>query len=150
MSICDPNINIGDDSYTTINLSVPVEKKIILHGKWTLNTPHPQVSLLISEQDDTTVLFVSCVNGFPVNLKLNKQLYTSIYEERSGTILTVEGEMLIISGEEVGKISVYNMQGVCIKHLLKNEKNLKCTLPKGFYIVNMQFSTGCKMCKVLI
>lgn len=150
LSICDPTINIGDDSYTTINLSVPVEKKIILHGKWTLNTPHPQVSLLISEQDDTTVLFVSCVNGFPVNLKLNKQLYTSIYEERSGTILTVEGEMLIISGEEVGKISVYNMQGVCIKHLLKNEKNLKCTLPKGFYIVNMQFSTGCKMCKVLI
>lgn len=150
LSICDPNINIGDDSYTTINPSVPIEKEVVLHGNWILDTPHPQVRLSGSEQDNTTVLFVSCVNGFPVNLKLNKQVYTSIYEERSEIVFTVEGETLMISGEENGSVGIYNMQGICIRRFSKDEKVLKCTLPRGFYIISMQFPSGNEIRKVLI
>lgn len=150
MSVCDPNINIGDNSYTTTNLSAPVEKKIVLQGEWTLENPNPNVTLSGSEQDQTTVLTVSCVNGLPVHLKLHKERGTSIREEPTGTYFFVDGETLVISGNEVGNVSIYNMQGVCIRHLKKDKTVLRCTLPQGIYIVNMQFSKGSKMCKVLI
>lgn len=151
LSICDPNINIGDASYTTTNPSAPIEKEIVLHGHWTLDTPHSQVNLTHSEQNNTTTLTVSCVNGFTVNLKLNKGVYTSIHKEQTdNTVLTVEGETLMIVGEGVGSVSIYNVQGVCIKSLSKERKELKCNLSKGIYIINMRFSTGDKICKIVI
>lgn len=70
ISICDPNLNITEKTYTTAEPSAPIEKKIILYGKWELEKKHENVK--ISTSNGKTELTVTCQHGIPVEICLIK------------------------------------------------------------------------------
>lgn len=66
LSVCDPNLNIEEKTYTTKEPSRPIYKKIQLKGRWTLKTPMDNVR--VEQQGDSTQLTVTCLHGQPVEL----------------------------------------------------------------------------------
>lgn len=70
MSVCDPNLNISEKTYTTKEPSRPIRKEIVLKGRWTLASSLENVSL--SERDGQTVVTVTCIHGQPVEMVLKK------------------------------------------------------------------------------
>lgn len=72
LSVCDPNLNISEKSYTTKEPSRPIQKKIQLQGHWTLQTPTDKVQL--EYQGDRTLLTVTCHHGQPVEVIVEKIL----------------------------------------------------------------------------
>lgn len=72
LSVCDPNLNISEKSYTTKEPSRPIQKKIQLQGHWTLQTPTDKVQL--EYQGDRTLLTVTCNHGQPVEVIVEKIL----------------------------------------------------------------------------
>lgn len=77
MSVCDPNLNIAEKTYTTKEPSRPITKKILLKGRWNignvmLNNAVKEVPT-VSYEGENTVLTVICQHGQPVELTLNKR-----------------------------------------------------------------------------
>lgn len=68
VSICDPNLHITEKSFTTKEASQPVEKKLLLKGKWEMDNPDEKVSL--SSDGENTQLTVICQHGQPVEFTL--------------------------------------------------------------------------------
>lgn len=68
LSVCDPNLNISEKAYTTKEPSRPIEKILILKGKWKSATPHEKVS--IHSNSTETVISVTCQHGQPVEFTL--------------------------------------------------------------------------------
>ena len=68
ISVCDPNLNIKEKTYTTKEPSRPVRKDIRLKGSWTLAAPMENVRL--QQQGDDTVVTVTCQHGQPVEMVL--------------------------------------------------------------------------------
>lgn len=68
MSVCDPNLNIEEKSYTTKQPSRAIEKRIELKGKWKISTPHDKVS--VKQEGENTILRVTCQHGQPVQFIL--------------------------------------------------------------------------------
>lgn len=68
VSICDPNLHITEKSFTTKEASRPIEKKLLLKGKWEMNNPSEKVSL--SSDGENTQLTVICQHGQPVEFTL--------------------------------------------------------------------------------
>lgn len=68
VSICDPNLHITEKSFTTKEASQPVEKKLLLKGKWEMDNPSKKVSL--SSDGENTQLTVICQHGQPVEFTL--------------------------------------------------------------------------------
>ena len=64
MSICDPNLNIEEKTYTTPKASRTIQKQIELKGTWQLMTPRDGV--ILQSQGDNTILTVTCQHGQPV------------------------------------------------------------------------------------
>ena len=70
MSVCDPNLNISEKTYTTKQPSRPIEKKLVLKGKWNLAAPNAKVSVKAGQGE--TVLVVTCQHGQPVEFTLKR------------------------------------------------------------------------------
>lgn len=70
MSVCDPNLNISEKTYTTKEPSRPIEKKLVLKGNWTIATPNAKVSVKTGQNE--TVLTVICQHGQPVEFTLKR------------------------------------------------------------------------------
>ena len=68
VSICDPNLHITEKSFTTKEASQPIEKKLLLKGKWEMDNPCEKVSL--SSNGENTQLTVICQHGQPVEFTL--------------------------------------------------------------------------------
>ncbi|RNC66399.1 chondroitinase family polysaccharide lyase [Proteiniphilum sp. X52] len=70
MSICHPDLNLGEYTYTTPKESQPVTKEITLKGHYSLDNPVDSISLRIS--GDNTVITGICRHGIPIELRLHK------------------------------------------------------------------------------
>ena len=68
MSVCDPNPNISEKTYTTKQPSRPIEKKLVLKGKWNLAAPNAKASVKAGQGE--TIVVVTCQHGQPVEFTL--------------------------------------------------------------------------------
>lgn len=68
LSICSPDLNIAEKTYTTSQPSRPVVKQITLKGKWT-STGNPQVKLQTNKEGNT-VIQATCQHGQPQEIIL--------------------------------------------------------------------------------
>lgn len=134
MSICDPNINIGDNSYTSTNPSQPIIKKLVINGIWSLKEAHPQITLSC-DQSSTTVT-ASCVHGIPIDIALIDQEYSAI--DQTSTDQTIEvttsHQVVTINGA-AAHIKIYNLQGMLIKECDKQVGPIRVALTRGGYII---------------
>ena len=71
LSVCDPNLNIEEKTYTTKEPSRPITKEIRLKGHWTLTSPMENVRL--EQQGEQTVLTVTCQHGQPVEMLMENK-----------------------------------------------------------------------------
>lgn len=69
LSVCDPNLNIREKTYTTKEPSRIIQKQLTLKGRWTVGNGGNRVS--IAEKDGNTVLTVLCQHGQPVFFSLD-------------------------------------------------------------------------------
>lgn len=70
VSVCCPNLNIAEKSFTTCCPSRIIKKRIKLRGKWDLVGVNPGVCL--TSRSDYTLLIVDCQHGQPVRFALVK------------------------------------------------------------------------------
>ena len=70
MSVCDPNLNISEKTFTTKEPSRPIVKKIVLKGKWSLAKPNNKVG--VQAGATTTTLTVTFQHGQPVEFVVKK------------------------------------------------------------------------------
>ena len=70
MSVCDPNLNISEKTYTTKQPSRPIEKKLVLKGKWNLAAPNAKASVMAGQGE--TIVVVTCQHGQPVEFTLKR------------------------------------------------------------------------------
>lgn len=68
MSVCDPNLNIVEKTYTTPQPSRVIKKRVELKGVWKLAKDFAGVT--IENKGDTTFLTVSCQHGQPAEFVL--------------------------------------------------------------------------------
>lgn len=66
LSVCDPNLNIKEKTYTTKEPSRPITKEIRLKGHWILASPMENVRL--EQRGNQTVMTVTCQHGQPVEM----------------------------------------------------------------------------------
>ena len=71
LSVCDPNLNISEKTYTTKEPSRPIEKKLILKGKWRSTAPNNKITVHSNQTE--TVLIVTCQHGQPVEFTLSRE-----------------------------------------------------------------------------
>jgi chondroitin-sulfate-ABC endolyase/exolyase len=69
MSVCDPDLHLGEYIYTTPTESNPITREITLKGKFVLSDAPASVSLLHSVNN--TVISVICCDGIPVEFTLS-------------------------------------------------------------------------------
>lgn len=70
ISICDPDIHLGEYQYTTSIESQPVNRSITLKGRYRLQEINEAVSLKLTK--DTTLVTVTSLHGVPVEFTLEK------------------------------------------------------------------------------
>ena len=71
MSICDPNLNLEEKTYTTAKPSRPLIKSVLLKGKWKNVSDNDEV--VIKQENGNTRLTATCIDGRPVEFKLIAQ-----------------------------------------------------------------------------
>ncbi len=69
MSVCDPDLHLGEYIYTTSTESSPITREITLKGKFALSDAPASVSLL--HLDNNTVISVISRHGIPVEFTLD-------------------------------------------------------------------------------
>lgn len=70
ISVCDPDLNIKEKSYTTKESSRPKDKSLVLYGDWKLVGNSDKITLAASE--GMTELTVKCQDGQPVEFELER------------------------------------------------------------------------------
>lgn len=70
MSVCTPDLGLTDKSYTTMQESQPIVKRVALQGDWQLAEPNDAVER--SAAEGRTELKVTCLHGQPVEFRLRK------------------------------------------------------------------------------
>ena len=68
LSICSPNLNIEEKTYTTSQPSRPVVKQITIKGKWD-STGNPQIKLQ-TDKEGNTLIQATCQHGQPQEITL--------------------------------------------------------------------------------
>lgn len=68
LSVCDPNLNIREKTYTTKEPSRVIEKNLVLKGSWKPMDTNKQIA--VSYKDGNTLLTVYCQHGQPVEMML--------------------------------------------------------------------------------
>jgi len=71
LSVCDPNLNLAEKTYTTKEPSRPIRKKIVVKGIWML--PSPQEGVQLEYEGNNTLLNVTCQHGQPVEMILTNK-----------------------------------------------------------------------------
>ena len=71
LSVCDPNLNLAEKTYTTKEPSRPISKKIVVKGIWML--PSPQEGVQLEYEGNNTFLNVTCQHGQPVEMLLTNK-----------------------------------------------------------------------------
>ncbi len=71
LSVCDPNLNLAEKTYTTKEPSRPISKKIVVKGIWML--PSPQEGIQLEYEGNNTLLNVTCQHGQPVEMLLTNK-----------------------------------------------------------------------------
>ena len=71
LSVCDPNLNLAEKTYTTKEPSRPIRKKIVVKGIWML--PSPQEGVQLEYEGNNTLLNVTCQHGQPVEMLLTNR-----------------------------------------------------------------------------
>lgn len=71
LSVCDPNLNLAEKTYTTKEPSRPISKKIVVKGIWML--PSPQEAVQLEYEGNNTLLNVTCQHGQPVEMLLTNK-----------------------------------------------------------------------------
>lgn len=71
LSVCDPNLNLAEKTYTTKEPSRPIRKKIVVKGIWML--PSPQEGVQLEYEGNNTLLNVTCRHGQPVEMLLTNK-----------------------------------------------------------------------------
>ena len=71
LSVCDPNLNLAEKTYTTKEPSRPIRKKIVVKGIWML--PSPQEGVQLEYEGNNTLLNVTCQHGQPVEMLLTNE-----------------------------------------------------------------------------
>ena len=71
LSVCDPNLNLAEKTYTTKEPSRPIRKKIVVKGIWML--PSPQEGGQLEYEGNNTLLNVTCQHGQPVEMLLTNK-----------------------------------------------------------------------------
>lgn len=71
LSVCDPNLNLAEKTYTTKKPSRPIRKKIVVKGIWML--PSPQEGVQLEYEGNNTLLNVTCQHGQPVEMLLTNK-----------------------------------------------------------------------------
>lgn len=71
MSVCNPDLDLGDYNYTTSKESGITYRKIVLNGIFELAKPNDKVEVKHSATE--TEIKVSCQHGIPVEFSLNKK-----------------------------------------------------------------------------
>ncbi|MDO4162902.1 MAG: chondroitinase family polysaccharide lyase [Bacteroides sp.] len=69
LSICDPNLNISEKTFTTWQASRPIEKILRLKGKWATESENSSISLFYEKEE--TILTVQCQDGQPIEFSLS-------------------------------------------------------------------------------
>ena len=69
ISVCDPDLHLGEYTYTTSTESKTVSREITLKGNYTLADAPPSVSL--HTEGNNTTISVVCHDGIPVEFTLN-------------------------------------------------------------------------------
>ncbi len=69
MSVCDPNLNIAEKTFTTKEPSRVIKKKIELNGMWQVLDQQDKVEVALEE--GKTIITVSCQHGQPVEFILD-------------------------------------------------------------------------------
>ncbi len=68
LSVCDPNLNISEKTYTTPAMSCPINKQLLIKGKWTLKSDNHFIKL--EKIGDNTSLTITCKDGLPMEFTL--------------------------------------------------------------------------------
>lgn len=72
LSVCDPNLNLAEKTYTTKEPSRPISKKIVVKGIWML--PSPQEGIQLEYEGNNTLLnVITCQHGQPVEMLLTNK-----------------------------------------------------------------------------
>ena len=71
VSVCCPDLNIKEKSFTTCCSSRIIKKKLKLHGRWRTTKLNPRVH--IERQQNYTLLVVDCQHGQPVEFMLMEE-----------------------------------------------------------------------------
>ena len=70
VSICTPDLGITQKGYTTSQTSQPIEKNIVLNGKWDVKCGKKNITLTVSGEN--TIVTATCLHGQPVEAILER------------------------------------------------------------------------------
>ncbi len=71
MSLCDPDLHLPEERYTTAEASMPVKIRVSLKGEWQLSKMEGDCQILKGSEGLTSLEF-TCVDGIPVEIELVK------------------------------------------------------------------------------
>ncbi len=69
MSICNPDLNLGEYTYTTTTPSQPILNKVVLKGKYFLSSP--KSNIVIKHTENNTEITTTLQDGIPLNFSLS-------------------------------------------------------------------------------
>lgn len=70
ISVCDPNLNISEKTYTTKEPSRKIRKEIVLQGKWQLKEAQKEINIMGIDKNGNTTVEVYCKDGQPQEFEL--------------------------------------------------------------------------------
>lgn len=71
MSVCNPDLDLGDYNYTTSRESGVTHRRVVLNGNFELAKPNEKVE--VKHHAGKTEIKVACQHGIPVEFSLNKR-----------------------------------------------------------------------------
>lgn len=111
LSVCDPSLRLpvktNNSDNTTLN-GVPVTREILLDGNWQLKQANSKVN--VSQQNNQTVLSVTCQLGIPVEFEL-KKLETSVKNILNSDLKIITRDNHIEINGLTAAVSVFDVTG---------------------------------------
>ncbi|MGZ2369535.1 chondroitinase family polysaccharide lyase [Ancylomarina sp. YFZ004] len=71
MSLCDPDLHLSEERYTTAEASTPIKIQVKLVGEWNLSMAQSNCQILQCSNGFTSIEF-TCVDGIPIEVNLEK------------------------------------------------------------------------------
>lgn len=71
LSLCDPDLNLPTNKYTTKNGSQAKIITLKLFGKWKLDKEHPKCKITV--ENGISSLIFTCIEGMPVEVKISRK-----------------------------------------------------------------------------